>query len=660
MSILSNVNGKFAVDSTGAIQFSGQTGTSGYVLKSNGNAAPTWVDGSTVIGGPYLPLSGGILTGATATASGISFTVGGVLTGTSATFSGDVSVEDNLYLTDAGTVRGKIQLNSSDRDDLDIKVVSLGSNIKFFTVDSERMRIDSSGNLLIGITTASATLGSFAQLEVSDSTKGGIIINTQTAGASNYSRLMFSINNNINGHEGLIRYNTSDYHMSLWTDGSEKMRITSGGNVGIGLTSPGAKLDVLQEARVSFANSNQYTLRITNTDGNPRILADGSAAHLIFGTTPSGSATATERMIIQNSGNVGIGTTSPTKKLTVDAGTTSGGGINIRGSSSPAIYIDETSGVVNSSFQNDGAGSYLGTSTSHPMIFRTVNTERMRIKSGGEVGIGRSALLNNALTVTKTDANSNFYETLAAIEICNSNANAGKWRALNFKVGAGNYSETLGGIYCQYEAFSTNVTGNMVFATRAANSVNPTEKMRISPIGTLTFTADSPNGSNGIFYNNSSTTPYGIACSLPNGSSDTTRYLFFGDCAGSSKFKVSTSGQIYAVSTSIASISDVRFKENIRDIDTGLEEILNLKPRLFDWKENKGKNEKDSVGFIAQEVEKVLPKLVQENWSDNGIDKDGKVIEGEKYKTVSQADMIPTLVKAIQELKAEIEILKNK
>ena len=78
MAILSNVNGKFAVDSTGAVQFSGAAGTSGYVLKSNGTgSAPTWVDGSTVIGGPYLPLSGGTLTGATATASGISFTVGG-------------------------------------------------------------------------------------------------------------------------------------------------------------------------------------------------------------------------------------------------------------------------------------------------------------------------------------------------------------------------------------------------------------------------------------------------------------------------------------------------------------------------------------------------------------------------------------------------------
>mgnify|MGYP005666798449 CR=1 FL=1 len=91
MAILSNVNGKFAVDSTGAIQFSGQTGTSGYVLKSNGNAAPTWVDGSTVIGGPYLPLAGGTLTGATATASGISFTVGGTLSFGGGSSSGNLT-----------------------------------------------------------------------------------------------------------------------------------------------------------------------------------------------------------------------------------------------------------------------------------------------------------------------------------------------------------------------------------------------------------------------------------------------------------------------------------------------------------------------------------------------------------------------------------------
>ena len=63
MASLSNINGLFDVHSTGAILFSTSHGTSGQILKSNGNAAPTWVDASTVIGGPYLPLTGGTLTG---------------------------------------------------------------------------------------------------------------------------------------------------------------------------------------------------------------------------------------------------------------------------------------------------------------------------------------------------------------------------------------------------------------------------------------------------------------------------------------------------------------------------------------------------------------------------------------------------------------------
>ena len=61
-----------------------------------------------------------------------------------ATFAGDVLVEDNLYLTDAGTVRGKIQLNASDRDNLDIKAVSLGSLMRFYTVDTLALTLDDS------------------------------------------------------------------------------------------------------------------------------------------------------------------------------------------------------------------------------------------------------------------------------------------------------------------------------------------------------------------------------------------------------------------------------------------------------------------------------------------------------------------------------------
>ena len=100
MAKLSNINGKFAVEDTGAIRFSDQTGTTGQILKSNGNAAPTWIPQSDIVGA-YLPLAGGTLTGATATASGISFTVGGALTvsGTSALSGGLKVIGPGSYNT---------------------------------------------------------------------------------------------------------------------------------------------------------------------------------------------------------------------------------------------------------------------------------------------------------------------------------------------------------------------------------------------------------------------------------------------------------------------------------------------------------------------------------------------------------------------------------
>lgn len=120
--------------------------------------------------------------------------------------------------------------------------------------------------------------------------------------------------------------------------------------------------------------------------------------------------------------------------------------------------------------------------------------------------------------------------------------------------------------------------------------------------------------------------------------------------AAAYRFYVGMAGTVYATSTTITAISDQRLKENIRDLDDGLDVVMALKPRKFDWKEGRGENIKNARGFIAQEFEQVLPDMIHE-WRDAAP-------EGEDpYKAVN-ANLIPTLVKAIQEQQAIIKSLK--
>ena len=120
--------------------------------------------------------------------------------------------------------------------------------------------------------------------------------------------------------------------------------------------------------------------------------------------------------------------------------------------------------------------------------------------------------------------------------------------------------------------------------------------------------------------------------------------------AAAYRFYVQMNGSINATSTSITAISDISLKENIRDLETGLTQILALQPRRFDWKEETQLGEKNVAGFIAQEVEQVLPELVY----------DYKYSDTETKKSVKMGDILPTLVKAIQEQQALITSLTDR
>jgi hypothetical protein len=268
------------------------------------------------------------------------------------------------------------------------------NNLLFSSNGAEIARFNGSGNLGIGITNPTEKITSNGNLYL-NSNDPYIYFN------SNYIRFktktdsipVLEIRGSTGGSFGSRLYmyaaNDSTVGVNLNSEGNSYF---NGGNVGIGTTSPGANLQIgfqnsstSEMLRLGVLYTGSPTQRGTITwhdsadvTGQIDTRFDGSKVNMYFGSLYNNAYNSTVRLTILGDGNVGIGTTTPTE-----------GKLVIANSGPSIIYNKETSQGVNSFWNSsDGSQIQFGAASAHPLLLFTNNSEKVRITSDGNVGIG--------------------------------------------------------------------------------------------------------------------------------------------------------------------------------------------------------------------------------------------------------------------------------
>ena len=421
--------------------------------------------------------------------------------------------------------------------------------------------------------------------------------------------------------------------------------------VGIGDTAPSQKLTV--NGNINVVSGAGYMF------GNGAVQLYSNQTYLRMRTN------STDRLTIENSGNVGIGTTAPGAGLEV---LKSGGG-KIRISETADKYVEligYAEGAANGStmaFHTNQAG----TSTS---------TERMRIDSTGKVGIGNTNP-NRQLSIKHASQAEIGFKTGSvsngALIYYNDSENQLLLRA---QESGEHIAFQTGGTT---ERMRINSDGNVLIGTDAAYDKFVVGRTSTSQTAGMTL-VNLQNGGygSGITWeckrsdaNNVQTAARLYVAGASSWNSDSTassQFIFFLRSANTltERLRISHDGTFTGSGSN--DISDQRLKENIKTIPNALTTIKGLTGRTFTWKEKAKQPSGTKYGFLAQEVQSVVSDLVNNQVGILKIKEDESVIyedldaakEGEWAKSVQTTGIIPILVEAIKELAAKVEALESK
>ena len=375
------------------------------------------------------------------------------------------------------------------------------------------------------------------------------------------------------------------------------------------------------------------SLKLNSSGGGSVTLQEPVTASTLTLTLPAFSGTAATLASVTNNGVLFVnGSGQPTSgsALTFDGTNLVLGGVQrINGTSTSGLTLTSNSGSTSGFKLYNDSGTdiaYLMNYYNGSMVFGINNSEQMRLTSTG-LGIGTSSpsyKLDAQTTATGTAAGDNtvgYFGSLAS----GRDANIRFGDSVNASARIGYLSGALYMYTNGAERLRLDISGNLLVGT-TNTSIFSGEGIKL-----LTDTARRISV---------------VSSASTTGGGET--YLMYSTGAAAYRFYVSWGGQIFATSTSITAISDASLKENIRDLDTGLAQVMALKPRRFDWKAETAIDEKNVAGFVAQEVEEVLPELVY----------DYKYSQEKTKKALKMGDMVPTLVKAIQEQQAMIAQLQ--